>query len=148
FCALCAPFFGVAPFFEEVVSGPTVALCSATVAVCSVMAAMFSVVVASAVFMVVNPFCAWRMTIDHSSWVERQEKSGYHAGESGRGERLAMGHPGGRYAIRVYSRQLRTEAAPAWGSSYSDAILREVISQNGVHLSGFLAWLAWAGVHL
>src|SRR5205807_9797761 len=90
FWALGAPFFGVAPFFEEVVSGATIALCSATVAVCSAMAAMFSVVAASAVFMVVDPFCAWRMTIEHSRWVVRQEKSGYHPGECGRDERMAM----------------------------------------------------------
>jgi hypothetical protein len=45
------PFLLVAPFFEETFSGATVAPGSAT-------AVVFSVVVASAVFMVVNPFCA------------------------------------------------------------------------------------------
>ena len=45
-------FFWVAPFFEDAFSGATVAPCSATVA-------GFSVAVASALVMVVNPFCAF-----------------------------------------------------------------------------------------
>ena len=48
---LGAPFFWLAPFFEEAFSGATCAPCSATVAA-------FSVIVASAFVMVVNPFCA------------------------------------------------------------------------------------------
>ena len=51
FWLLGAPFFWVAPFFEEVFSGATCAPCSATVAA-------FSVIVASAFVIVVNPFCA------------------------------------------------------------------------------------------
>src|SRR5262245_34448071 len=49
FWPLGASFFWLAPFFELVVSGATGAPCSATVAA-------FSVVLATAVFIVVNPF--------------------------------------------------------------------------------------------
>jgi len=48
---LGAPFFRVAPFFEEAFSGATCAPCSAT-------PTAFSVIVASAFVMVMNPFCA------------------------------------------------------------------------------------------
>jgi hypothetical protein len=51
FLALGAPFFWLAPFFEEAFSGATCAPCSATVAA-------FSVIVASAFVIMVNPFCA------------------------------------------------------------------------------------------
>src|SRR5450631_716277 len=51
FWPLGAPFFWLAPFFEEAFFGATCAPCSATVAA-------FSVTVASAFVMVVNPFCA------------------------------------------------------------------------------------------
>jgi hypothetical protein len=51
FLPLGAPFFWVAPFFEEAFSGATCAPCSAT-------AAAFSLIVASTFVMVVNPFCA------------------------------------------------------------------------------------------
>src|ERR1044072_3520389 len=68
FWPLGAAFFWVAAFFDVAFSGATVAPCSATVAVCSV-------VVASTFFMVVNPFCASRMTIHHSVRPERQGES-------------------------------------------------------------------------
>src|SRR5205823_9205971 len=58
FWPLGAPFFWLAPFLEEAVSGATVAPWSPTVAACSATAAACSVVVASAVFILVSPFCA------------------------------------------------------------------------------------------
>ena len=51
FWPLGAPFFGLAPFFEEAFSGATCARCSPTVAA-------FSVIVVSTFVMVVNPSCA------------------------------------------------------------------------------------------
>jgi hypothetical protein len=57
FLLALAPFFGVAPFFEEDFSGAAGAPCSATVAVCSV-------VVASTVFMLVN------LVRQKNSWVD------------------------------------------------------------------------------
>jgi hypothetical protein len=54
----------LAAFLEEAFSGATFAPWSATVAVSSV--------VVATVFMVVNPFCASRMTIHHSGCPEKQ----------------------------------------------------------------------------
>jgi hypothetical protein len=51
FWPLGAPFFVLAPFFEEAFSGATCAPSSATVAA-------FSAIVASAFVIAVNPFCA------------------------------------------------------------------------------------------
>src|ERR1700720_4322669 len=67
FWPLGAPFFWVAPFFEEAFCGATCAPCSATVAA-------FSVIVTSAFVMVVNPFCAWLAHDDPSLRLRRNAR--------------------------------------------------------------------------
>jgi hypothetical protein len=82
---LGAPFFGLAPFFQEAFSGATVAPCSAT-------AAVFSLVAASAFIMVVSGESFLRQirrtTIHGSGCQETQGESGRLGDEPGRGERL------------------------------------------------------------
>ena len=60
----------------------------------------------------------------------------------------------GRYAGRVIRRRLEGKPAPRpfryWDKGNMAVVGRgyAVLQTGGLHISGFLAWLAWAGVHL
>jgi hypothetical protein len=91
-------------FFEEAFSGATVAPCSAAVAV-------VSVVVASAVFMVVNPFCA-SLAHDDSSLVARKGKA--KGGPNGKNPHEANGW---RWASAQDNRDARSSPRELWTES-------------------------------
>jgi hypothetical protein len=84
---LGAPFFWLAPFFEEAFSGAACAPCSATAAFCVALLLSFVIVfVLSVSVLRFDP----RMTIHHSAAPERQGKSDWLRHDQLKGEHTAI----------------------------------------------------------